>query len=66
MTEPGESQEFVELVGDHIPYHLRLDAAPLAVCNRCGRKTWADELVGTEDRMTQPDGSPCGGKFVKP
>lgn len=32
-------------------------------CNRCHRKTWDAETIGTEDRMTQPDGGPCGGTF---
>jgi hypothetical protein len=36
----------------------------LAQCNRCGRKTWAQDQVNEEDRMTQPDGNPCGGLFV--
>lgn len=33
-------------------------------CNRCGRSTWTKADLGTEDRMTQPDGNPCGGRFV--
>lgn len=41
-----------------------LDDPPLARCNRCGRSTWSLEQVSTEDRMTQPDGNPCGGLFV--
>jgi hypothetical protein len=45
------------------PAHLR-DNAPTQRCNRCGRKTVAEELFGTEDRMPQPDGNPCGGRFV--
>ena len=36
----------------------------LARCDRCGRKTWTPERVNTEDRMTQPDGNPCGGRFI--
>jgi hypothetical protein len=40
-----------------------MDAPPLAVCNRCGRQTWAATEAGREDRMTQPDGNPCGGMF---
>lgn len=47
-----------ELFGDDIPYHLRDEAPPLAECNRCHRKTWAPDMDGTEDRMTQPDGNP--------
>lgn len=36
----------------------------LARCNRCQRSTVAASEVGAEDRMTQPDGGPCGGTFV--
>ncbi|GAA4707361.1 hypothetical protein APR04_003790 [Promicromonospora umidemergens] len=32
-------------------------------CNRCHRQTWDEVNIGTEDRMTQPDGGPCGGRF---
>jgi DNA-binding XRE family transcriptional regulator len=35
-------------------------------CGRCGRKTWSATEFGTEDRMTQPDGFPCGGRFGEP
>lgn len=49
-----------------LPYHLSDDAPPLAECNRCGRKTWDESGVGIEDRMPQPDGNPCGGRFVPP
>lgn len=38
-----------------------LDKPPVAQCTRCGRKTWSSSEVNTEDRMTQPDGQPCGG-----
>jgi hypothetical protein len=48
-----------------LPYHLRMDAPPLAQCNRCGRKSWDADAAGTEDRMTQPDGNPCGGRFLE-
>jgi hypothetical protein len=44
------------------PEHLR-DDAPFAICGRCGRKTWSLAERGAEDRMTQPDGFPCGGMF---
>lgn len=54
--------DWVELTGDDLPYHLRLDAPPLGECNRCHRKTWSVAELGTEDRMTQPDGNPCGGR----
>jgi hypothetical protein len=47
------------------PAHLR-DDAPSQKCNRCGRCTWSVEDFGTEDRMTQPDGNPCGGRFGEP
>lgn len=40
-----------------------LNAPAIGECNRCHRKTWDAETVGTEDRMTQPDGGPCGGTF---
>lgn len=42
---------------------LGLDDPPAAVCSRCGRKTWEPMVIGAEDRMTQPDGNPCGGRF---
>lgn len=58
------SDDWVELTGASLPYHLNLDAPPLAVCNRCGRQSWSEESAGTEDRMIQPDGNPCGGLFV--
>lgn len=58
------SEDWTELFGDDVPYHLRLDTAPLGCCNRCGRQTWSESEVGTEDRMTQPDGNPCGGRLV--
>lgn len=59
------SDGWEELFGDDVPYHLRLDTPPLGRCNRCGRQTWAESEVGTEDRMTQPDGNPCGGRIVR-
>ncbi len=36
---------------------------PFAVCGRCGRITYLPSEFGREDRETQPDGYPCGGKF---
>jgi hypothetical protein len=48
-----------------LPPHLR-DDAPFAICGRCQRHTWATEDFGQEDRMTQPDGFPCGGRFSDP
>jgi len=44
------------------PTWLR-DDAPFAVCGRCLRKTWDEDQFGQEDRMPQPDGYPCGGRF---
>jgi hypothetical protein len=44
------------------PAHLR-DDAPTLRCGRCGRQTVDMAAAGTEDRMTQPDGYPCGGRF---
>ena len=36
---------------------------PVARCNLCGRVSYAPDAIATEDRMTQPDGRPCGGVF---
>lgn len=47
------------------PAHLR-DDAPTAVCGRCHRETVAVGNFGQEDRMIQPDGCPCGGRFNDP
>lgn len=58
--------DYIELTGDDLPYHLRPDAKPLARCNRCERESWDSASLGTEDRMPQPDGNPCGGRFVQP
>jgi hypothetical protein len=41
-----------------------LDAPAVAVCDRCGRNSWAPDAVDTVDQMTQPDGLACGGWFV--
>lgn len=44
-----------------IPY----EPAPfVAQCDRCQRKTVVASEIGREDRMPQPDGNPCGGKFI--
>lgn len=43
---------------------LWLNAPAVAICNRCHRQTWEPDAVDTEDRMTQPDGNPCGGRFI--
>jgi len=45
--------------------HLHKDA-PSVACGRCGRHTWSPSEFGQEDRMTQPDGFPCGGRFPNP
>jgi hypothetical protein len=37
----------------------------VAQCNRCLRKTVSANEIGKEDRMTQPDGNPCGGFFER-
>lgn len=47
------------------PAHLR-DDAPSQQCGRCGRYTWSPSEFGTECRMPQPDGYPCGGRFEPP
>ena len=57
--------DYVELTGDDLPPHLRSDAL-VARCGRCGRESVAEESFGQEDRMTQPDGFPCGGRFDDP
>lgn len=41
-------------------------SGPSATCGRCHRSTWALSEFGQEDRMTQPDGFPCGGRFSDP
>lgn len=52
-----------ELIGDDIPYHLRPNAVPIAICNRCGREGWDANEIDTVDNMIQPDGKSCGGMF---
>ena len=37
---------------------------PVAVCNRCGRTTWAQASIGTDDRMEHSTGGRCGGRFI--
>jgi hypothetical protein len=39
------------------------DAATLTRCDKCGRREYAP--AGQADRMTQPDGSKCGGHFQR-
>jgi hypothetical protein len=46
------------------PFDLDTLYPVVARCNRCQRTTSAASEVGTEDRMTQPDGGPCGGTLV--
>lgn len=50
---------------EYTPPHLLPDA-PVATCSRCERETVDADLFGQEDRMTQPDGGPCGGTFSNP
>lgn len=57
----GAGDEYVELTGDDIPYHLRPDATPLGQCDRCERYTWSPDEIGTVDEMPQPSGGVCGG-----
>lgn len=59
LWEGGHTRQYRPLW----PEHLR-DDAPTQTCSRCGRKTWSRELFGAEDRMAQPDGRPCGGRFT--
>lgn len=49
---------------DEISLDSLLLGQPVAKCGRCQRSTWTASEVGQEDRMTQPDGYPCGGRFV--
>lgn len=46
-----------------IPLDGRLNAPPVGICDRCGRKTWDSDELYTEDRMPQPNGNLCGGQF---
>lgn len=34
---------------------------PVAICNRCGRTTWAQASIGGDDRMDHAAGGRCGG-----
>lgn len=61
---PDDDDGYVELTGDDIPYHLRMDSPPLAQCNRCGRVSWTADEINTTDQMPQPDGQKCGGLMV--
>lgn len=47
-----------------LPPHLRHDAAPLAVCNRCQRKSWSSEELNQFCNMPQPGDFLCNGKMV--
>lgn len=50
---------------ERVPYHLREDAPPLAVCSGCGRKTWSVDEIGRRCGMSQPPPLPnCEGAFV--
>jgi integrase len=62
-----KDDDYVELIGEVIPNHLRFDGTDVkAQCLRCQRWTWSYEQFGQECRMTQPDGFPCGGQFTNP
>lgn len=41
-----------------------VETPPTAQCSRCHRLAWTTDEIGTEDRMVQPDGGPCGGTFA--
>lgn len=56
---PGGHADDPVLVADPL---ARVETDALR-CNRCGRYTWDLSQFGAEDRMTQPDGNPCGGLF---
>jgi hypothetical protein len=58
----NDADDYVELSGEELRQWA--DEPHVAGCNRCGRKTWETGAIGTEDRMPQPDGNPCGGRFV--
>lgn len=45
----------------NLPYHLRADAAPLAACSDCGRKSWSADSIDRPCAMLQPTGVICGG-----
>lgn len=49
---------------EKLPYHLRENAAPLAQCTDCQRKSWSDDDVGEDCNMPQPSGSACRGVMV--
>lgn len=57
---PEDAPEGWELIDkDHY-----LNAPPEAVCDRCGRHTWARYNLNEICGMPQPDGHICGGRFV--
>lgn len=41
-----------------------LAGPPVAMCNRCGRTTWAHASIGSDDRMDHIAGGRCGGRFI--
>ena len=56
-----------DIVTEHLgPGWVKPLVVPAAVgsCNRCSRKTWDRSELDTVDRMPQPGGAPCGGRFV--
>jgi hypothetical protein len=61
------NDDYIELIEDAIPNHLRFDGTDIkAQCLRCQRWTWNYEQFGQKCQMTQPDGSPCSGQFTHP
>ena len=44
-----------------LPYWLREDSEPAAVCTACGRKSWDPGMVNQRCAMPQPDGVGCDG-----
>ncbi|RPH84733.1 MAG: hypothetical protein EHM88_03350 [Candidatus Rokuibacteriota bacterium] len=48
----------------HVPYHLRVHAPPLAVCDVCLRWTWSLEGIDGPCALEQPDGFRCPGTLV--
>lgn len=46
---------------EQVPYHLRLDEPPLAVCDTCGRKSWDADSIDRRCGLSQPSGGRCSG-----
>lgn len=58
------AEDIEDDIGAHPDDAGREEDPMTARCNRCGRITYEPGNVNTEDRMTQPDGNPCGGRLV--